>query len=262
VLIIIHRFLYVRGRISVACRTRRMSWKAEKWRKAEERRLRKEGKARELGEMWAAPEEGDDDDDDAITRGENFREVAWIWTVAGTAGTDEELEDGACPRVLSIYLLSDPEHVYSAAYRVVESMGMELAVDGGGTAPRGRVEASARQLRTLRAGVAEVRCCRPNRVHSICGGTREGRICCKASTDVSGFDCGAERMRTEPKLAKGKRRQVFAPTWDAIIPTDNDELSNAGNDEGAGDDDGDDDDERGDVDSDEELLMGGEVDED
>jgi hypothetical protein len=72
----------------------------------------------------------------------------------------------------------------------------------------------------------------------------------------------AETTRTEPKLAKGKRRQVYAPTWDTIIPADNDEISNAGNDEGEGDDDAEDDDERGDVDSDEELLMGGEVDED
>ncbi|KAJ7742202.1 hypothetical protein B0H14DRAFT_2407156, partial [Mycena olivaceomarginata] len=69
-----------------------LSRKAEKRRKAEERRLRKEAEARELG--WTAPEEDDDDDDDVITRGENFREVSWIWTVAGTAGTDEELEDG------------------------------------------------------------------------------------------------------------------------------------------------------------------------
>jgi hypothetical protein len=33
-----------------------------------------------------------------VTRGgENMREVPWIWTMAGTTGTDKELEDGMVP---------------------------------------------------------------------------------------------------------------------------------------------------------------------
>jgi hypothetical protein len=41
------------------------------------------------------PQLDDDDDDEMVTRGgENVRQVSWIWTMAGTAGTEEELEDG------------------------------------------------------------------------------------------------------------------------------------------------------------------------
>jgi hypothetical protein len=77
----------------------------------------------------------------------------------------------------------------------------------------------------------------------------------------------AEFTRTEPKLARGKSRNVAAPSWDPLLG-----MEGAGNDAGAGlggsdgDDDDDqeddeqEDDERGDVEEDEELLMGGEVD--
>jgi hypothetical protein len=65
---------------------------AEKRRKASDRLRRKEDELREDGLLPALEE---DEDDEMVTRGgENFREISWIWTVAGTAGTDEELEDG------------------------------------------------------------------------------------------------------------------------------------------------------------------------
>ncbi|KAJ7147747.1 hypothetical protein C8R46DRAFT_917759 [Mycena filopes] len=71
-----------------------LSRNAEKRRKAEEWRRRKEDELREDG-LLAPLADDDDDDDELITRGgENVREISWIWTVAGTAGTDEELEDG------------------------------------------------------------------------------------------------------------------------------------------------------------------------
>lgn len=64
---------------------------AEKRRKANERRLRKEDELREDGLL---PEE---EDDEMVTRGgESVREISWIWTMAGTAGTDKELEGGKC----------------------------------------------------------------------------------------------------------------------------------------------------------------------
>lgn len=67
--------------------------KAEKRRKANERQLRREEELREDGLLPPLPD--DDDDDEMVTRGgENMREISWIWTMAGTAGTDEELEDG------------------------------------------------------------------------------------------------------------------------------------------------------------------------
>jgi hypothetical protein len=71
-----------------------LSRNAEKRQKANERRVRKES---EMREDRLLPQVEEDEDDEMVARGgENMRKVSWIWTVAGTAGTDEELEDGAC----------------------------------------------------------------------------------------------------------------------------------------------------------------------
>jgi hypothetical protein len=70
----------------------------------------------------------------------------------------------------------------------------------------------------------------------------------------------AEITRTELKLRKGKKRKVFQPSWDPILPLEEEAAVHL--EEGNEDDDEEEDDERGDVESDEELLMGGEVDED
>lgn len=65
----------------------------------------------------------------------------------------------------------------------------------------------------------------------------------------------AETVRTEEKLRKGR---VFRPAPDPVMPLEEEEI------QGSDDEDHneDDDDEPGEVDSDEELLMGGEVDDD
>ncbi|KAF7351520.1 CxC2 domain-containing protein [Mycena sanguinolenta] len=55
--------------------------------------------------------------------------------------------------------------------------------------------------------------------------------------------------------SRGKKRRVWGPTWDPVIP------EGANEDENAGSNTDEEDDERGDIDSDEELLLGGEVDE-
>jgi hypothetical protein len=69
-----------------------LSRKAEKCRKADERQVQREEEEHEMGMRALLAEE---DDDEMVTQGgENMREVSWIWTVAGAAGTDEELEDG------------------------------------------------------------------------------------------------------------------------------------------------------------------------
>jgi hypothetical protein len=70
----------------------------------------------------------------------------------------------------------------------------------------------------------------------------------------------AEVMRTEVKLARGKKRQVWAPSWDPVVSME-DNVGAEADDVGDREDDGEEDDERGDIESDEELLMGGEVDE-
>lgn len=72
-----------------------LSRTAEKRRRANQARMRKEDDLRANGllpplEAWV-----DEEDDEMVTRGgENMREILWIWTMAGAAGTDEELEDG------------------------------------------------------------------------------------------------------------------------------------------------------------------------
>jgi hypothetical protein len=74
----------------------------------------------------------------------------------------------------------------------------------------------------------------------------------------------AEMTRTEVKLSRGKKRRVWQASWDPIISRDA-ESGAAGADDGEGavvDKDEEEDDERGDIESDEELLMGGEVDDD
>ncbi|KAJ7727187.1 hypothetical protein B0H16DRAFT_1331643, partial [Mycena metata] len=69
----------------------------------------------------------------------------------------------------------------------------------------------------------------------------------------------AEETQTEAKLQSGKKRRVFQPSWDPIIGTEADAGAAGSGDDGEDDED---DDERGDIESDEELLMGGEVDDD
>jgi hypothetical protein len=77
----------------------------------------------------------------------------------------------------------------------------------------------------------------------------------------------AEFTRTELKLARGKSRNVAAPSWDPLLGMEgagNDAEAGLGGSDGDNDNDEEDDeqedDERGDVEEDEELLMGGEVD--
>jgi hypothetical protein len=72
----------------------------------------------------------------------------------------------------------------------------------------------------------------------------------------------AEITRTEVKLRRGKKRTVFERTWDPIVPLDDQQHAAEGEENLDEEDEDDEDDEQGDVDSDEELLMGGEVDED
>jgi hypothetical protein len=72
----------------------------------------------------------------------------------------------------------------------------------------------------------------------------------------------AETTRTEAKLPKGKKRKTYAPTWDPVISVNNEESVRPDDELDDDDDEAEDDDERGDIESDEELLMGGEVDED
>lgn len=79
----------------------------------EARRLERERRLIEAGEMRPqtppndAPTDDEDGDDERAARGgESVREISWIWSVAGTDGTDADLEDGTLflPQRLDVIL--------------------------------------------------------------------------------------------------------------------------------------------------------------
>jgi hypothetical protein len=75
--------------------------KEEKRKKALVRRKRKYQELIDHGENpnpWEDVEDDSGDDDEGSKRpgaGESKREISWIWTAAGSAGTDTNFEDGA-----------------------------------------------------------------------------------------------------------------------------------------------------------------------
>ncbi|KAF7346690.1 CxC2 domain-containing protein [Mycena sanguinolenta] len=206
---------------------------AEKRRKATERRLRKESELRADGLLGGE----DPEDDEMITRGgENMREISWIWTMAGTAGTDEELEEAlriewskAWARsrrwTEEVRLLEEEWRRLPISYAHREKVWIDRAV----AVPTGSIPF-------------------PEAEGMVAYATKQAQMYCELASR-------AERTRTEPKLARGKKRRVWGPTWDPVIP------EGANEDENAGSNTDEEDDERGDIDSDEELLLGGEVDE-
>ncbi|KAJ7912863.1 hypothetical protein B0H13DRAFT_2232401 [Mycena leptocephala] len=61
-----------------------------------DRRRRREDELQANGELPPLTPEELADRARALRGGENVREVSWIWTAAGSAGTDAELEEGKC----------------------------------------------------------------------------------------------------------------------------------------------------------------------
>ncbi|KAJ7468442.1 hypothetical protein B0H11DRAFT_2159494 [Mycena galericulata] len=74
-----------------------LSKDAAKKKRREQRQKAKVAELMEIGELPTDADEEDRTDDEGVAMsaaaGESRREVSWIWTVAGTTGTDEELED-------------------------------------------------------------------------------------------------------------------------------------------------------------------------
>ncbi|KAJ7830049.1 hypothetical protein B0H14DRAFT_2366095 [Mycena olivaceomarginata] len=213
-----------------------LSRKAEKRRKADERRVQREEEEREMGMRALLAEE---DDNEMVTRGgENMREVSWIWTVAGTAGTDEELEDALRIEWAKAWARS---RRWTEEVRLLEEEWRRLPV----------TYAYRERLWVNRAVAVPVQ--------GIPFPEAEGKVAYAAKQSAMYRELAerAEITRTEVKLQRGKKRTVFERTWDPIVPLDEEEAAMEGD-----EDEDDEDDERGDVDSDEELLMGGEVDED
>ncbi|KAJ7047950.1 hypothetical protein C8F04DRAFT_1172413 [Mycena alexandri] len=215
-----------------------LSRNAEKQRRANARRMRREEEHREDGLL---PVVDEDEDDVMVTRGgENMREISWIWTLAGTAGTDEELEDALRIEWAKAWARS---RRWTEEVRLLEEEWRRLPVTY-----------AYRERQWLDRAVALP-------VGVIPFEEAQGMVAyaAKHAQLYRKLAAWAEETRTGEKLQAGKKRRVFQPSWDPIIGTEENDAA-AGS--GAEDDDDADDDERGDIESDEELLMGGEVDED
>ncbi|KAJ7346456.1 hypothetical protein DFH08DRAFT_700973 [Mycena albidolilacea] len=221
-----------------------LSRNAEKRRRAMARREVRETEMRADGLL---PQLDDDDDDEMVTRGgENVRQVSWIWTMAGTAGTEEELEDALQIEWSKAWAQS---RRWTEEVRLLEEEWRRLPV----------TYAHREQLWKGRAVAVPVT--------KIPEAVAEGMLAYAMKQAQLYRDLAAwvETARTEAKLARGKKRAVWQPSWDPLIPTDTGRAVDAedgiseGGEDGVGSED-DEDGERGDIDSDEELLMGGEVD--
>ncbi|KAJ7856129.1 hypothetical protein B0H14DRAFT_3644088 [Mycena olivaceomarginata] len=201
-----------------------LSRNAEKRRRAMARREVRETEMRADGLL---PQLDDDDDDEMVMRGgENVQQVSWIWTMAGTAGTEEELEDALRIEWSKAWARS---RRWTEEVRLLEEEWRRLPV----------TYAHREQLWKDRAVAVPVT--------KIPEAVAEGMLAyaMKPAQLYRDLAAQAETARTEAKLARGKKRAVWQPS--------------EGGEDGVGSED-DEDDERGDIDSDEELLMGGEVD--
>ncbi|KAF7367658.1 CxC2 domain-containing protein [Mycena sanguinolenta] len=208
------------GGIGASADAEQLSRNAEKRRKAKERQLRRE---EEMHEDGLLPELGEDEDDEMITRGgENMREISWIWMMAGMAGTDEELEDVLRIEWAKAWAWS---RRWTEEVRLLEEEWRRLPL----------TYAHREQLWVQRAVSVPV--------GSIPLAEAEGKIAYAAKQAQLYHDLAAraEITRTEPKQARGKKRRVWAPSWDPIIGAD-------GNDDAGDSDEGDKEGEDGDED--------------
>ncbi|KAJ7071748.1 hypothetical protein B0H15DRAFT_793361 [Mycena belliarum] len=234
-----------------------LSKKAEKQRKGLERRMAREAALRDEGELPPLQEEEAPDDDDVFTRpGENVRQVSWIWTLAGTAGTDAELEDALRIEWAKSFART---RRWNEEVRLLNEEWRRLPVSY-----------AHREQQWLDRAVAVP-------VGEISDELAEGMIAyaSKHAQMYRRLAARAETTRTELKLRKGERRVqrvaedelmtgVEGPEdwWAADNGVDGNIANVAEEEEDGNIAEEDDDDERGDIDSEEELLLGGEVDED
>ncbi|KAJ7764813.1 hypothetical protein B0H16DRAFT_1310446 [Mycena metata] len=177
-------------------------------------------------------------------RGESVREVSWIWTIAGTAGTDAELEDA---------LRIEWAKAYARSRRWKEEV-MLLEEEMRRVIVTFKYNASSWDARGQVIRVGEV-----DEVFAegaIAYAIKQGRMFRQMAED-------AKTTFTEERLANGKKRRVRRP----VVADRADSGSEGEDDEGEGEGEGDwdglgDAEERGDVHSDEEVFLGGEDEED
>ncbi|KAJ7485477.1 hypothetical protein FB451DRAFT_1392216 [Mycena latifolia] len=221
-----------------------LSRNAAKRRKANEQRRRKEDELREQGELPPLEDDGDDGDDMVTRGGENFREVSWIWMVVGTAGTDEELEDALRIKWAKAWARS---RRWTEEVRMLEEEWRWLPVTYVYREQQWTNRAVAVPVATMDEDEAE---------GLIAYAAKQAQL-------YRDLAARAEITRTEVHPGRGKKWRVYQPELDPIMGLPDDQEENRSGDGGDDDDDeGEDDDEQGEFESDEELVMGGEVDED
>ncbi|KAJ7789818.1 hypothetical protein B0H14DRAFT_3502546 [Mycena olivaceomarginata] len=185
--------------------------------KVNERCLRKESEMHDDGLL---PELEEDEDDEMVTRrGESMREVSWIWTVAGTAGTDKELEDALRIECAKAWARS---RQWTEEVHLLEEEWRRLPLT---YAHRERLWIQHVVAVPVRQGLPF-----PEAEGKVAYATKQAQL----FRDLAGR---AETTRTEAKLPKGK---TYAPTWDPVILSVNDNEGTWPDDDGDALDDDDD----------------------
>ncbi|KAJ7864998.1 hypothetical protein B0H14DRAFT_3443208 [Mycena olivaceomarginata] len=233
--------------------------KQEKRKKAKTRRKRKLNELLSHGvDVPAWAQEGSDDEDDNQVetqtegrgKGESRREVSWIWTAAGSTGTDAAFEDALRIEWAKVYARSQR---WNEEVRLLKEEFRRLPIS---LEWQGVLWAERAKAVSAATGPQE-------EVYA------QGKVAYGLKQEALFLGLAARARETEmaPKLGRGKR----GPRDLIVDPLAQATWTNYG--KGDGEDDGDDDavlmaaadeadadNERGELESDEEVIMGGEVD--
>ncbi|KAJ7908806.1 hypothetical protein B0H13DRAFT_2233210 [Mycena leptocephala] len=214
--------------------------KAEKQKKATVRRMRKEAELRESGEM--PPENEDEDAERRARGGENMRQISWIWTEAGISGTDLELEDALRIEWAKAYARM---RRWDEEVQLLQEEFRRLPISFEHRAALWMDRARAVELQTMPRELAQ-------------GMRAYAERQAKMYRDLA---ARAKVIELAPKLARGMPRRRAEAEYDALALTGGEEEEEDA-DEGDEDLEGDgvELEERGDIPSDEEVVMGGEMD--
>ncbi|KAJ7604746.1 hypothetical protein FB45DRAFT_880205 [Roridomyces roridus] len=203
-----------------------------------EKRKRATDRAQQLRREGGLPEEDvemGDGEEGPVRGGEKFREVSWIWTMAGTSGTDVDLDEALRIEYAKTWARS---RRWTEERRMLEEEWRRLLATHQYRERLWQVRGAAVGVGVIDAEIAEGK---------VAYAAKQAHLCRELHQR-------AEAVRTAAPLRRGQKRHR-----PEVLPYG---FSAATVEEGEGHvSDGEGSDGRGDVDSDEELLMGGEVDE-
>ncbi|KAJ7838570.1 hypothetical protein B0H13DRAFT_1911683 [Mycena leptocephala] len=192
-----------------------LSRKAAKRKKQEERRLARERRLIAEGALEAPlvqQSDGDDDDDEerAARSGENVREISWIWTAAGTSGTDADLDEALRIEWAKAWARS---RRWKEEVMLLEEEARRLPVTLEHNAYVWEERGKAIPLDDVETEFAE---------GALAYAVKQARM-------YREIKAMAETRLTEAKLANGKKRVWRRPTYeDILVDHDDDEGGRAG----------------------------------